>query len=327
MSRTPIATALFLILSVILSPAIRAQEQSMANLDSTLAQRVGVLSGHAFIPSAFIQDPFIRTYLKSDLGFGSTINRVAPLVVVQGDTLGGSKGDFMFALFSVEYQQTIRPWLAIRGRLDVIGRLANGTTTLIAQGVTLYSGFELGWLFQAVKSERFFLSGSLGMRNASATDVYLQRFVDGIVQDGTILPGNRLVESTPTLRGTGGVRGAYTLSRLTGVTVSGNLDYGESLNRSDPDRWYYGLAVAFDFNLRSNDGPPLGFVVGGSTGSAPDAAEGDSRTAQIVFGRIAYTGAEQFALGLDLAYNYLPIRNVPDKQNFISAVVDIRLFF
>lgn len=327
MTRSLSLTTAVLLLTVLLVTRARPQESSITGRDAASDQHPGVLAGHAFIPSSFIKDPFVRTYFRTGLGFGSTANLTVSTATVNGKPVVGVTGSLLFAVLEAEYQYALRRWLAVRGRLNVIGRMADETPTLIAQGVTLVSGFELGWLFRAAESERFSASGSLGIKNSSTTDVYLQRFIDGIVEAGEILPGNRLVQSTPTLRGTAGLHGAYALSHLTGVTITGNLDYGESMTRGEAEKWYYSIAVAFDFNLHSQSGVPVGFVVGGRTGSAPDLQGVEKGTVQNIFGRIAYTGAEAFALGLDLGYEFFPVRDMPEKQNFLSAVVDIRLFF
>lgn len=316
-----------LLLTVLVVSEARPQESSLSGEDAESSQDVGILAGHAFIPSSFIQEPFVRTYFRTGLGFGSTASLVAPLATLNGKPVVGVKGSLLFAMLGAEYQYALRRWLAVRGRLDVIGRMADETTALLAQGITLMSGFELGWLFRVSESERLLTSASLGIKNSSTTDVYIHRFVDGIVEAGEVLPGNRLVESIPTLRGTAGIHGAYVLSRLTGVTISGNLDYGESLDRSKPDSWYYSVALAFDFNLHSQSGVPVGFVVGGRTSSAPDVEGLGSGTMQDIFGRIGYTGSEEFALGLDMSYQFLPVRGISEKQNFITAIVDIRLNF
>jgi hypothetical protein len=327
MNRSPILPAAIFLLVLALSPNAWSQETPAAASETSSETRIGVIAGHTFIPSSFIRDPFIRTYFRTGLGFGSTINFTPPVPTVSGKPILGPTGDLLFALLDAEYQYALRPWLAVRGRLSVVGRMADETPALISQGVTLYYGFDLGWLFRVASTERLSASGSLGVKNASTTDVYLQRFIEGIIDNGAILPGNRLVLQTPTLRGTAGFHGAYALNHLTGVTISGTLDYGESLDRSAPDRWFYSVSVAMDFNMHSDGGTPIGFVVGGRTGSAPDIQATDSRTSQAIFGRIAYTGAEEFALGLDLGYQFLPIRDLPEKQNFLSAVVDIRLYF
>jgi len=320
------ATAV-LILTALLVPLARPQESSIAGGDAAPAQDRGVLAGHEFIPSSFIRDPFVRTFFRTGLGFGSTPNPVSPLVTVNGKPLVGLRGRLLFALLDVEYQYALRAWLAVRGRVNAIGRMADETSTLIAQGITLISAFELGWLLKVAESERFLASGSLGFKNFSTTDVNLQRFIDGIIEAGEILPGNRILLSTPILRGTAGIQGAYVLSHLTGVSFMGNLDYGESRDAGEPDGWYYSVSVAFDFNLHSRNGVPVGFVVGGRTASGPEVQGADNRTAQTIFGRIAYTGSEAFALGLDLGYEFIPIRSMPEKEEFLSAVLDIRLFF
>jgi hypothetical protein len=325
MSRSLLLPAAALMLTVLTGPGARSQDTPVAAPDA--APRIGVLSGHTFIPSSFIRDPFIRTYFRTGLGFGSTLDFTQPVPTVNGKPLLGPTGDLLFALLDVEYQYTVRPWLAVRGRLSVIGRMADETPALISQGVTLATGFDLGWLFRVTSSERFAASGSLGVKNTATTDVYLQRFIEGIIDNGEILPGNKLVLTTPTLRGSAGVHGAYVLSHLTGLTVSGIVDYGESTDRGKTDGWYYSVSVALDFNMHADGGTPIGFVIGGRTGSAPDIQAADSRTSQAIFGRIAYTGAEEFALGLDLGYQFIPVRDLAEKQNFLSAVVDIRLYF
>ncbi len=319
--------AVTLFLAVPFIQIMRAQESAVPAPDTTMHARPGMIGGHEFIVSSFIPETFVRTYLQTSMGFGTTLNRVAEEVAIHDTTYEGKKGELLYALLDVEYQYAIRSWLAVRGRLSVTGRMANATSTLIARGVTLFSGFEISWLFEMAKSDRLSVSGLVGVKNNSTTDVYLQRFIEGVVDNGKILPGNSLVLTTPILRGTAGIQGAYVLSRLTGMTIAGTADYGESMYRDQPDRWYYSLLIAFDFNLHSQDGTPVGFVLGGKTGTSPEVQGADSRTAHTIFGRIAYTGAEQFALGLDLGYQFIPIRNQPERQGFLSSIVDMRLYF
>lgn len=320
--RSPLPHTL-LLLTLLSATEVRSQESM------TVVGRVGELAGHMFVPSSFMQDPFVRTYLRTALGFGMTPGiDISPPPTIGGRPVPGLDANLLYAVFDVEYQHSVRDWLALRGRLSVVGRLANETPALVAQGVTLYSGFELGWLVRIAQSERGTLSGSLQVKNAAATDIYLQRFLEGIADSGEVLPGNKLVATTPILRGGIGLHGSYVLSALTGVTVDAGVDYGEAARREKEEQWFYNLGFAFDFNLRSDGGIPLGFVVGARIGSAPQgAAPEDNRSAQNFFGRIAYTGAEDFALGLDVGYQLTPVRALEEKQGFISAVVDVRLYF
>lgn len=319
-----LSTILFLVLAL---PLISGAQEFKSDSSSTaVVDQPGILYGHVFIPTSFIIDPFVRTSFRTSLGFGQTPEIVAPLVTVGDTTIMGSRGSLLYAVMEAEYQQAIRRWIAVRLRMRMVGRLADETPALIKQGVTLYTGVELGWLFSIAESDRFLLSGSLGATNISLTDVNFQRFIDGILSNGTITSGNKLVESTPSLRVGGGAHGAYAFTGVTGLTFSGDLEYGEQADRKG-EKWNYRLAAAIDFDLSHDGGTPIGFAAGMSTQSNPAMISEESNTSQAFFGRIAYTGTRQFALGLDLSYLLMPIRGISDKQGFISATVDIRLFF
>jgi hypothetical protein len=305
----------------------RSQESAGNDTVRSAFQGVGTLAAHTFVPTTFIGDPFVRTYLRTGLGFGMTSTLDSPPVVIDGVPLEGLRGNLLFALMTFDYQHAIRDWLAVHAGLSVVGRLANEKRPLLAQGVTLYGEFELGWLFRLMESERTTLSASLAIRNSSLTDAYLKRFIEGVIDSGKVTRGNKLVEVTPALQGVGGLRAAHAISDLVGLTVSAEVSYGESTDRSQGDSWNYLVGAAVDFNLFCNGGPPLGFVAGASTGSLVDVPGTGNRTAQNFFGRIGYTGSREFALGLDLAYELVPVRNAESKQGFMSAMIDIRLYF
>jgi len=316
-----------ILLGVLCTPTAPSQDLSAGDLQRGSTGSPGILGGHEFVPSSYLPDPFVRTSLRTGLGFGMTPELVVPLVTINDTSLFGLKGSLLFALLDVEYQQRIRDWLAVRGRVKVIGRMADETPALISQGVTLFSIFELGWLIRIEESDRFLLSGSLGIRNSSMTDVYLQRFIEGIIENGRITPANKLVQTTPTLRGSAGLQGAYAMSDLVGLTFSGDLDYGESADRFSPAEWSYSLSAAVDFNLLKSTGTPAGFIFGMETRSVALGQRAGSQSAWTIFGRIGYTGSREFSLGIDLGYELMSVRGMEGRQGFLSALIDTRLYF
>jgi hypothetical protein len=316
-----------LLFGALCTSPVFSQESLTGTLLAVPITLPGVLGGHEFVPSSEVKDPFIRTFLRTGLGFGMTPELVVPLVTINDTAISGLKGSLLYALLDVEYQQMIRDWLAFRGRVQVVGRMADETPALISQGVTLFSAFDLGWLFRVHRSDRFLLSGSLGLRNSSVTDVYLQRFIDGIIEYGAIKPQNKLVQTTPTLRGEAGVHGAYAISDLTGLTFGAVVNYGESGDRYSPDEWTYSFTAAVDFNLLQPNGTPVGFVIGARTRSNPLGQLAGQGTSQTFFGRIGYTGSRDFSLGLDLGYELTPIRGLDKRQGFLSGLIDTRLYF
>jgi hypothetical protein len=315
------------LLGVLCASGAASQESSAGLLSGVSRNSPGILGGHEFVFSSFLQDPFVRTSLRTGLGFGMTPELVVPLVTMNDTSYFGLKGSLLYALLDVEYQQRIRDWLALRGRVRVIGRMADETPALISQGITLFSIFELGWLIRIEESERLLLSGSLGIVNSSMTDVYLQRFIEGIIENGRITPANRLVQTTPTLRGVAGLHGAYAISDLVGLTFSGDLDYGESADRFSAAEWSYGLGAAVDFNLLRSTGTPAGFIIGVETHSLAMGQREGSESTVTFFGRVGYTGSKEFSIGLDLGYELTHVRGIEDRQGFLSALVDTRLYF
>ncbi len=315
------------LLGVLCAPPALSQELSAGIVPGASGNSPGNLEGHEFVLSSYLPDPFVRTSLRTGLGFGMTPELVVPLVTINDTSYFGLKGSLLFALLDLEYQQKIRDWLALRGSVRVIGRMANETPALISQGVTMFAVFELGWLIRIRESDGLFLSGSLGIRNSRITDVYLQRFVEGIIESGRITPANRLVQTTPTLRGVAGLHGAYAMSDLVGLTFSGDLDYGESGDRLSSGEWSYALGAAVDFNLLRSTGTPAGFVIGIETRSVPMGQRDVSESTLTFFGRIGYTGSKEFSIGIDLGYELTPVRGVEGKQGFLSALVDTRLYF
>lgn len=322
----PFLFAAFL-LSVLCTRPSFSQESVTGTLPAVSTELPGVLGSHEFVPSSEVKDPFIRTFLRTGLGFGMTPELAVPLVTINDTSISGLKGSLLYAVLDVEYQQMVRDWLAVRGRVQVVSRMADETPALISQGVTLLSAFDLGWLFRLHKSDRFLFSGSLGVRNSALTDVYLQRFIEGIIENGGIKRENNLVQTTPSLRGEAGLHGAYAISVLTGLTFGAELDYGESADRNVSGEWSYSFTAAVDFNLLRTNETPVGFVIGARTRSNSFGQVTDQGTSQTFFGRIGYTGSREFSLGLDLGYELTPIRGLEKKQGFISALVDTRLYF
>jgi hypothetical protein len=315
------------LLGVFCAPRALSQESTAAVLPGVSRNSPGIVGGHEFVLSSYLPDPFVRTSLRTGLGFGMTPELVVPVVTINDTSYFGLKGSLLFALLDMEYQQKIRDWLALRGSVRVFGRMADETPALISQGVTLFSVFELGWLIRIKESEGLFLSGSLGIRNSSMTDVYLQRFIEGIIETGRITPDNRLVQTTPTLRGVAGLHGAYAISDLVGLTFSGDVDYGESGDRYSSGEWSYALGAALDINLLQSTGTPAGFLIGMGTRSLPVGERDASESALTFFGRIGYTGSKDFSIGIDLGYEWTRVRGVEGKQGFLSALVDTRLYF
>ena len=112
-----------------------------------------LLGGHRFIPNSFTRDPFSRTYVRNSLGIGQALDVefVPQLDIGGGDTIPGLSGDLLFAVLDFEYQHAVKDWLAVWGKINMIGRLGTDVGAILAQGATVLTGFELGWLIKLLQ--------------------------------------------------------------------------------------------------------------------------------------------------------------------------------
>jgi hypothetical protein len=285
--------------------------------------RIPRLAGHTFVPNPFAPDPFIKTYVRNSVGIGKVPDLVTPIIVIEGDTVVGLQGDLLNAILEFEYQQAIQDWVAFRAQIRVSGRLGTGVQSLLAQGITANTGFEIGWLFKLAQGRRTMLSGTLNLWNNSTTLVNLLDWVEGIV-DGVQVPLTRTVPST---RGGGGLRFAWAVSDLVGVNLLTEVGYGESVDHLNDDEWFYKLAATVDFDLKTKTSVPLGFAVGYRQLSVAEGGQDISGNISEVLLRIAYTGSMDFRISLDMIWGQLPVTAQDQTLNVVSTLINLRYYF
>jgi len=236
-----------------------ATTDSAAQVDDGSAQvRVPSLNGHRFIPSETVRDPFVNTYMLSQLGGGIATDLVLPLIEIDGDTLFLPSGDQLFVVLQYQYQQRIKKWLAVNVGFSTLGRLGTDAGALLLAGVTAATDLRLEWLFNVMRNDRSALSFNLGFRNASTTVVDLFGFVEDVI-DGV---DSKLVDTIPSSQAIAGARYAYGFSSLVGVKISGTIFYGSKSKLRDPDNevnFEFGGGVSLD--PRKRFGIPVGVIV------------------------------------------------------------------
>ncbi len=285
---------LALLLTVLLAQPASAQQSDGS------AVRLPQLGHHVFVVSDLVKDPFVKTYVRNSVGIGTVTGYDVPLGIIEGDSIVGIAGDLLYAILEFEYQHKVKDWIAVHGGVRLTGRLGTGVQSLLASGITASSEFELGWLIKLLRSERAMLSGVLNLNNGQITAISLLGFIDDL------LAGDQasLVQTTPSLRGSGGFRFAYGVSQLFGFNLSGDVGYGESIDSKAGSAWYYRTGGYASFNFRESTAIPLGVAVGGRIESLPASDNIDDDVAEVLL-RIAYTGTDNFSVSMDINYGDL----------------------
>jgi hypothetical protein len=171
------------------------------------------------------------------------------------------------------------------------------------------------------------LSASAGTVNSGLTDLHVGRFVEALLDTGEITAENALVTTTPSMKARAGLRFAYGMNDLLGFMIEGDVAYGEAPQRGNPYRWFGMLGAVLDLDLTHRWNTPIGFGLGFRTRSNPTGPQGSGDYVQSYLARISYVGASDFDLGLELTYDFIPVRAFPEKVAFISGMIDMRLVF
>ena len=307
---------------VALAVALLLPAATVAQEPTSEDPAVPSLFGHTFVIPVLMRTPFVRTSVSNKVGIGKAVDlEFGPVVLPSGDTVAVLNGSLTFAQLGFEYEHALRDWLSVWGRLEVDARLGTDVGSLLSAGVTLATGFELGWLAQIRETERSLLSASVFVRNSSFTLVDLPRWVDELVNGNTA----DLVLTAPTLRAGAGLSYAWVLNDLIGFIFGGNATYGEDLRRQG-DQFFFSGTAAMSLNMAARTNVPLGVAVTFRVDSHPSVHGEQSEGWEAVGLRFSYTGRDDLRLSLTSQGQRVPYREDEDMTVGILSF-DIQYFF
>ena len=254
------------------------------------------LADHQFVSTDLVPDAFVRTYVRTALGAAIALGIHYPPIVVAGDTLATLNGDLAYARLDAEYQQKLRDWIAFRFAYGLRSRLGTKVASVVTEGVTVASGYEFGWLARLHESGKTSLCASLAVSNQYITIVDVKQFTEDVA-NGVRDP--RLIDTVPTVRSDAGLRFAWAISRLFGVTAITEGSYGDAPRRRDADSWEYTFGASVDFDARPAWSIPLGAALAYRQTSLPAwSTEGNGNSSETVL-RLAYNARSDLLVALD----------------------------
>jgi hypothetical protein len=292
------------------------------------AIKIPVLGEHHFVDDHFVRTPFIRTYIRNSIGLGEAYDYDAPPLTIAGQPVVGLQGELVFVGLDFEYQYAAKKWLAMWIHFGITGRLGTEGQSLLAQGITTSISFEFGWMFKLHRTENTILSGTIHLLNDNGTVMNLLEYINRVIEDGGPTEENRLVISRPYLRGGGGLRYAWAISKLIGTNFLGDCVYGESVDSRNKNKLYYKFGVSGDINLNNTKNIPMGFALGYIYDTFPSGSDITiDENVQGVALKIAYTGRLDFLLSLDLIRSWYPQRNSDRTLHVALTNINLRYYF
>ena len=281
------------------------------------------LGGHTFIWNPATKDPFPGTFIRNTIGVGKTMEMVlVPSFEIDDVVVEEVRGELLFAELDFAYQHRVQDWLAVWGRFNVAARLGSSGGALLAEGITTITGMELGWLFRIVETRSVMISGTANLWSEGFTDVDILRWVQGLGEENR--PG--LVESSPTVRGGGGLRFAWGINKGWGILLTGEGGYGESADPEEDNGWVWDLTSAVSLDLAAYTDAPVGFVLSGaSRGFDREAGKPGTRTDEVTL-RTAFTGRDDFLIAIDSKWSHFDVQE-GDDLGVIRMSLSLQYYF
>ena len=103
-----------------------------------------ILNNFRFIPSEVIQNPFITSFVKINIGAGLALDLKSYVKDLQGNIRDTLSGDLSYISGEIQFQFAVNDWLAFNGSYGGSGRLGTNTYTILTSGISYTTGFTLG---------------------------------------------------------------------------------------------------------------------------------------------------------------------------------------
>lgn len=284
-----------------------------------------VLNDHHFLPGS-LTDAFVTTHVRTQTGGGLAGDFRSPPIEVSGDTLGVLEGDIAFFGLSVEYQQNLFGWGALRMNVSASGRTGVDEQTLLADGVNTVYGLVLegkGRLLYTGSSQVTAIA-RLSRKNVFGISPF--DFAESIIDSG-ISKRNDLVKEGNIFRFAGGLAAAHAWNGYLGTQAQVAVGTAQPFDDTLPNETVFQGGVVVDLDLVPLTGTPIGFLVSYDYDSFPeggsDVAKGISRVAFAV----AYTGRDEFSLGLEISRSSLKQVDLEDRFSATRADLNLRYYF
>jgi hypothetical protein len=254
------------------------------------------LGEHYFTPVQAVKSPFILTYIRTSLGVGRISNIRYPLLDVGNEQYLLLQGDLYAAQLSFEYQHAVKSWLAVYMEFGLLGRLGSNFAALMSEGVNYATSFNIGWMMEIMRREKFSLSASFGVTNGDHSFISIQNFVLEIINQ---TPDASLVKSNNPLFGTVGIRAAYGVNELLGLNFLSDLGYGEPIQRELGNKVFTVTGINADLNFSSMVKTPVSLSLGYTYSNYPRGNNDITYNSNIAFIQLNYIGRTNFIMGLE----------------------------
>lgn len=285
------------------------------------------LNGHRFLPSSLMGDPFATTHFTNATGGGLALDLSVPVRDLDGvvtDTIGGDVG---FFLLDFEYQKSIIPRLALRGKLSMVGRVGTNGESVAASGASIQLGGAIGATIPIWSNASFAVSAVTDFRRRDQYLLDPYAFAQAI-RDGGFDADSKaaLLTTEKANHWSAGARGAWAPKDWLGLGAIIEAGRVDSPTAGDQSLTELGIQVGFDFEHLWNF--PIGTSLAWREQAGPGRRgefSGSFRSYEL---GLFYTGSEHFTIGGDFFWQRVLVeRSVLPELDAVQFRLVTRLEF
>jgi hypothetical protein len=281
------------------------------------------LAGHTFVPSTLLPDPFVETYLSTVIGLGSAFDYDIAWPVLGEDTLFLTEGSLTWVTVDFDYRQRVTDWLALGGQVIAGARVGTNAASAISDGVSVATGVRIGGVARLVRSRPLMVSAHLDVARKDLTLLNILGFAEEVID--SVISGGRLDSLSIAFdygawRGHGGLRVAYTPTRLLGISAMADVAVGKGLLALEESQLDVGLGASVDFNFHSAGWIPLGVVLAYRFGTFAERSEGAVGANHRVMLGVSYMGHADYSVGLEVHGGSIDLPNSDAIKTTIEGI-------
>jgi hypothetical protein len=309
---------IFIFVFILLAGKITAQPDSTTEL-----RKIPTLNGHSFPSVMHFKSSFINTSIFAALGMGTSSLLQYDGVSVGDYLIQRFQGKILFVNAEVQYQHKINSWLAMYFSFTLAGRLGTEMSTILVEGFNTIAGGDIGWLLKIKQNKKLNLSTSIYLRSYKGNFISVSRYFEDIINN---VPDPGVVKNVPAMTAGVGLQGAYAFNNMFGLQAHAQFLYGEAFTY-EQNKAFYTLGLVGDVDFKPRQNFPLGLALGYTLTSSPQIVMNTGEYANICIGKIAYTGSDDFELGLQYSFYEIEIEGYSDKTTVNNIVLFLKFYF
>jgi len=307
-------------LVTLIVPMLLAQTGQAEDLNSG---REHVLSGHTFLPSQYVTEPWVASTFLSNTGGGVAVDLKTPFYDRNGDEIFVLRADVFYASLNLGFQQHLGQTLAVGMTLGSRVRTGTNSLTFVTEGANVDRLMNIWAKKRVVRGEHDQLTLGVNWHYNSLFLVTPRAFASDII-NGVGLANTSLMNKVKGWASVVTAEYAHAFTPTYGVRANARIGLHEDPYAVGTARSHQRLGVLLEMDLAPRHGVPLGLTLGRTQGfPADDPNAGLSGTLLGVW----FTGRQALDIGAEFGLMTIPDRAGFENTEVMFGIFSIRYYF